>query len=161
MPHTDARRGFRSYFRDGLQTSATLRRRQCGEIARVPIFANRRTTASSPHFRTTATSRTVSSSDMRCISLPSSYNQRVEAVLSGLCPRGVVLLGRLDAGVSEQFANLFHRDARRQPIASGGVPQTMRGEVRFLSESRTEQRTQIVLPVRDCRCFSPPPVQNR
>ena len=60
-----------------------------------------------------------------------------------------MLLGRFDAGVPEQFADLFHRDARRQPTTSSRIPQAVRGEPRILSKSRTEQRTQIVLPVRD------------
>ena len=58
-----------------------------------------------------------------------------------------MLLGRLYAGVPEQFADFLHRDARCQPTASGGVSQTMRCEVRLLSESRPEESAEVVLPV--------------
>src|ERR1017187_7958919 len=106
----------RTRYRRRLQVSGLPRSMTPG------IFANRRTTASSPHFKTVATSRTVNSSDMRGVPLlPSRADQGVEPVLSGLRPRRVVLLGRLDAGVPEQFADLFHRNARCQPTTSSRV----------------------------------------
>jgi len=58
-----------------------------------------------------------------------------------------MLFGRLDTGMAQQLAYLFHRDACRQPTARGSIPQTMRSEVRVLPESRPEECAEIVLPV--------------